>query len=678
MEEIAYQRRYLKGTELDAFDAQWGLDPVGEFARGEPSRIPCFRGKPGAEELIGKEVIFVSVETAKKVEKLQYATDQHSGLEILHLFIMDLLGRKTPAARIFETKAMEDFQHTQVVSKTAKRLAALGLAALNVFFVYYALLTGYRRGLSWQRMYLLACLVQFAVEILLFETMECVWINCAIPILVSSEVRRVGDDIVEVVHQMCSGEKLESQYFLNAPDYLFVSTNIAKKFPQLMESIVVRMYTNHLPGEMAKIWQVGSVARINRHERIRRATVLGGVIALLQYLGTAPFVLHRMFIRFSQPFVFSAVVLFWQMVVDNQLYVIIAASVFGGFGFYCAYMYYVDKYMNSNIRGVAPVSAEYEGELPIASPSRATQPAPGLTPASQSASQLSQVNAARAISRVGVYDSDTVVIPVLDQNFEAVPTRRPFGSSKGSSESGATSSKPYKKRSDPVSKSKKESSGGKANPTGANVSGKVKTAQKESASKTPVKVASYEDSSALSSEDLPSELDKPSKRKKAKTDSDRGRSKELSTSKHGGGSRSRDRGGKKDHRRDKAGKHGKQSSKGRGRKRTSSDMSVESIPEGEEEESEVSELSEREEQPHRSKSSKQASRKDAKTKSKPAEKSKSKSKNKKKGEERSSKSMRRRKRVPSSDSEEEEDSGSSDGHRFSHSDSSDTSSSDSH
>jgi hypothetical protein len=244
----------------------------------------------------------------------------------------------------------------------AKRLAALGLAALNVFFVYYALLTGYRRGLSWQRMYLVACLIQFAVEILLFETMECVWINCAIPILVSSEVRRVGDDIVEVVHDMCSGDKLESQYFLNAPDYLFVSTNIAKKFPQLMESIVVRMYTNHLPGEMAKIWQVGSVARINRHERIRRATVLGGVIALLQYLGTAPFVLHRMFVRFLQPFVFSAVVLFWKIIISNPIYVGIAAAVVAAICFYCVYMYYVDKHVYSSINGVAPVLAEYEGE----------------------------------------------------------------------------------------------------------------------------------------------------------------------------------------------------------------------------------------------------------------------------------------------------------------------------
>ena len=200
-------------------------------------------------------------------EKLNIATDAHTGLEILHLFIKDLLGRDTPAAIIFETKSAEDFKHTKVVTRTSKRLAILALTGINAFFVYYAMLTGYRKGISWQRMYLLACIVQFTVEILLFETMECVWINCAIPILVSSEVRRVGDDIVEVVHQMCSGEKLQTEYFLNAPDYLFVSTNVAKKFPDLMESILVQAYTTHLPGELARKWQVGSVARAQRYQQ---------------------------------------------------------------------------------------------------------------------------------------------------------------------------------------------------------------------------------------------------------------------------------------------------------------------------------------------------------------------------------------------------------------------------
>ena len=48
-------------------------------------------------------------ETLKKVEKLRFATDIHCGLEILHTFVLDLLGRGTPAAKIFLTKSEEEY-----------------------------------------------------------------------------------------------------------------------------------------------------------------------------------------------------------------------------------------------------------------------------------------------------------------------------------------------------------------------------------------------------------------------------------------------------------------------------------------------------------------------------------------------------------------------------------------
>jgi hypothetical protein len=325
-EEVSCQRRLLKSSEVELFDEQWGMDPTGEFALGEHSRIPCFPNKPGARELIRKELEFVQSETAKKVEKLNIATDKHTGLEILHLFIKDLLGRNTPAARIFETKSEEDFEHTRVVTLISKRMAVAALVLLNAFFVYYALLTGFRRGLSWQRMFLAACVIQFFVEIFLFETMECVWINCAIPALVSNEVRVVGDSIIEVVQQLCSSGAVDSELFLNAPDYLFVSTNVAKAFPKLMESILVQAYYSHLPGELAKTWHVGTIARIQRRRNLRNTSLLASLLVALQYVGTAPFILHRMFIRFLQPFIFSGLVLLWNLIVSDPVYIGVACA----------------------------------------------------------------------------------------------------------------------------------------------------------------------------------------------------------------------------------------------------------------------------------------------------------------------------------------------------------------
>jgi hypothetical protein len=554
--ELSLQRDVLKGPERQLFDAQWGLNASGVFLEGDMRRgVLSWSAQPSPQVLVGRELAFVRTETAKKVEKLRYATDQHSGLEILHLFIVDLLGRRTPAARIFETKAMDDFKHTRVVSKTMKRLAVLGLVLINAFFVYYAMLTGYRRGAPWQRMYLVACLLQFAVEILLFETMECVWINCCIPVLVSSEVRRVGDDIIEVVQQMCAGHQVDPTYFLNAPDYLFVSTNIAKRFPELMESILVRMYHSHLPGEMAQIWQAGVVVRTNRHERIRRATLLGGILGTLQYLGTAPFVLHRMFVRFSQPFAFSALVLFWQIIVTNQLYVCIAAAIVGAFAFYCLYVYYVDKFMRSNIRpaAVAPVGVDYGGQAGGVLSAPRTQPAGFET---------------KARDRAPSYDAIPLNLPVLDSDFEVIPTKRPFGSTRSGSGGGSDSNRGNNTRRTAKTR---EKGGSTKKETGARAAAPTSSNRAR---------GGYDSNSALSSEDLHSDLDKPSRRKMPAGGGNSGKARGSGKSdKHRRQDRSSDRESEAERRRRR-----KKEKKQKGRGRTHSDMSVESIPEGDREE----------------------------------------------------------------------------------------------
>jgi hypothetical protein len=358
--EISCQRRLLKASELELFDEQWGIDPTGEFATGDRSIIPCMKHKDGAVEIISQQIQLVEKEVQQKCEKLMIATDAHTGLEILHLFIKDLLGRSTAAARIFETKADEDFKHTEVVTRGAKRFAMLALAGLNFFFVYFAILTGFQRGISWQQSYLVACIIQFFVEIILNETMECLWIQCVIPMLVSDEVRKVGDSITEIISDLCSTTPKDSRLFLNAPDYLFVSTNLAKKFPQLMESIVVQSYFSHIPGELSKLWNVGSVARIRRYHSLRRITVLTTLLSIFQYLGTAPFLLHRLFIRFIQPFVFGGLVLLWSIIASSPIYIALMSLVLVIIFAFCVYKYIYgsSSSVSNNLSVITPLVDE--------------------------------------------------------------------------------------------------------------------------------------------------------------------------------------------------------------------------------------------------------------------------------------------------------------------------------
>ena len=84
------------------------IDPTGEFFRHRSS-LNCFGSQArSGEALIRAEMNAVRKESLKKVEKLRFATDIHCGLEILHTFVLDLLGRGTPAAKIFLTKSEEE------------------------------------------------------------------------------------------------------------------------------------------------------------------------------------------------------------------------------------------------------------------------------------------------------------------------------------------------------------------------------------------------------------------------------------------------------------------------------------------------------------------------------------------------------------------------------------------
>ena len=99
----------------------------------------CATKNLDTERLIREEIKFVQEESKKKIEKLRSADDDHIGLEIMHLFVLDVLGRETKCARIFESKAGEDFNTAGVVSRRAKSLAWFGIFLINAFFIYYSM-----------------------------------------------------------------------------------------------------------------------------------------------------------------------------------------------------------------------------------------------------------------------------------------------------------------------------------------------------------------------------------------------------------------------------------------------------------------------------------------------------------------------------------------------------------
>lgn len=91
--DIMEQRKELKRSQQDGFDEMWGIDPTGEFSKQRQNYLFFWFETKSSANLIKKELSFVREETKKKCRKLEYASDVQTGLEILHYFILDLLGR---------------------------------------------------------------------------------------------------------------------------------------------------------------------------------------------------------------------------------------------------------------------------------------------------------------------------------------------------------------------------------------------------------------------------------------------------------------------------------------------------------------------------------------------------------------------------------------------------------
>ena len=219
--------------------------------------------------------------------------------------------RDTPTAKIFVTKSEHDFRYSMVVSMWTKWLAWLGVFFLNLFFIYFSMLRGLQRGHDWQLMYLTACVIQFSVEVIFYETSECVLIHYVIPDLARNEIHSVQFVLHKAIESLwvdVPGEEL----LLNAPEYLFVSTQLANAFPHLLDSMVVRSYFSFSPGELSKKWRISHFSMSSplsvwswTRGRVRRFTVTALTTAILQYLGACSPTFQRVFIHSMQPLVLS-------------------------------------------------------------------------------------------------------------------------------------------------------------------------------------------------------------------------------------------------------------------------------------------------------------------------------------------------------------------------------------
>jgi hypothetical protein len=337
LSDIILQRLQMNdlAEETVVFDAQWGIRRKGW--EGQMCYIT-----PVAEQAIVADLETAEEEAMKLSEALPNYSVHHAGLEILHLFMVDLLGRNTMAAKIFKEKFGEEFGDSQVVLMAQKYAAAALLVGLNAFFMYFILLKGVQKGQHWQLQYLVCAVFQIAVDVLVFETTECIWLNFTVPRAVDVEVVTAAATLTALAEKAVvpgADASKKTSYFLNAAAQLFVSMRLAKAHPQLLESLIVMSYTNHLPGQICKTWPHYQLAEELREVAVTKSlfprSLLRGLALAAQVCLTIPYVYQRVILRFVQPVIFSAISVVWFVAIQSTASIIaLCAACAAGIGYW--------------------------------------------------------------------------------------------------------------------------------------------------------------------------------------------------------------------------------------------------------------------------------------------------------------------------------------------------------
>jgi hypothetical protein len=313
-------------------------------------------------------------ESRQSIANLSTASEEEAGLYILQLFIRDLLGRDTAAAKVFAVKAEEDYVTQPVVSMPKKIVATVLLVLVNAFCIYYSILRGYRKGLAWQRSFMMACILQFLIEVFYSETLLCLYVHCFVPSTVShTEIKRVQSILHHCIHSMCkdffdpTDHSESDRQLLNAADYFFVSTHVAKAYPDLMESMIVLAYKSFMPGAIAHKWKRhDAIADASHgHEEINHAPV-GEEIKLIasthnsfaqrvllsiaifftvletMLVTSVPLSVQKMIVRFLEPFLWGGLSYTWLLISNSTVGVSLFVIAVAAMIFMIVYRYYKD------------------------------------------------------------------------------------------------------------------------------------------------------------------------------------------------------------------------------------------------------------------------------------------------------------------------------------------------
>lgn len=187
--------------------------------------------------------------------------------------------------------------------------------------------------------------MQIMLEIFFSETIQCLYINYLLPRLMSrtsiDRVQQVLQDCIDHLcsvsnhsvihnalteHPKCLHENVSIKTYhptiVDVPKYLFISTQIAKVYPTMMESMMVLTYQTVFPGELGNKWHNHQTVDDDKHQlsgmRWLFATINTMIVLyVIKFMTSAPVPLQKLSIRFTEPLFLGGLAILWSYIVRS-------------------------------------------------------------------------------------------------------------------------------------------------------------------------------------------------------------------------------------------------------------------------------------------------------------------------------------------------------------------------
>ncbi len=117
---------------------------------------------------------------------------------------------------------------------------------------------------------------------------------------------------------------------LDAPRYLFVSTNVSMKFPTLLESVIIQSYHTYYPTE--SIWSgdrfQSSLSPVSWFSTLYSRPIKSLITSMFQYIGATSPTLQRVLIHLIQPLFMSSLIYLWIILLSHPEWFSLVGTLF--------------------------------------------------------------------------------------------------------------------------------------------------------------------------------------------------------------------------------------------------------------------------------------------------------------------------------------------------------------